>query len=160
VEVEAAIAIDVVCPYHYLAVGDGPLVAKLGKHPLQAPGHDPAGGLDGVGHLERPAQVLLLAALPLHERHKPGEVQLVAAAASRRRHVVAHGHEERTQIGAGDLAVVVPVEVLEDPLQLALPAAGAGARRPPARGRRRVREELGVDVAAAHPAGGTQSIRN
>lgn len=134
VEVEATVAVDVVGPNHGLAVGDRTLVPELGEHPLQAPGRDPARGLHGVEHVERPAQVLLLAALPLHQRHEAGEVQHVATVAVRRRHVVAHGHEEGAQLGAGDLAVVVPVEVLEDPLQLAVPAAGAGGGARPGPG--------------------------
>ena len=142
VEIEAAVAVDVVGPDHGLAVCDGAFVAELGEHPLQAPGGDPARGLHGVEHLERPPQVLLLAALPLHQRHEPGEVQHVAAVAARWRHVVAHGHEEGAQLGAGDLAVVVPVEVLEDPLQLRVPTAGAGVGpgTPTERRRRRPRD--------------------
>lgn len=126
-EVEAAVAVDVVGPDHGLAVGDRPLVTELREHPLQAPRRDPAGGLDGVEHLEGAPQVLFLAVTSLHQGNESGEVEHVAgggaaAARRRRRHLVAHGREERAQLGAGDLAVVVPVEVLEDPVQLALPS--------------------------------------
>lgn len=143
-EVEAAVAVDVVGPDHGLAVGDRPLVTELREHPLQAPRRDPAGGLDGVEHLEGAPQVLFLAVTSLHQGNESGEVEHVAgggaaAARRRRRHLVAHGREERAQLGAGDLAVVVPVEVLEDPVQLALPSprrrrTGGGGGAPPPRG--------------------------
>lgn len=137
-EVKFAISVEVVSPYHGLAVLDRPLLAEPAHHSLQSLWRDPPRPLHHLEHLERPPQVILL--LPLHQPQEVPKVQKPIAVGvelrDRRlrllhRHLLAYGAEETEQLHAGDLPIPILIDVAEDFEELidAIPAWGGGGRR-------------------------------